>query len=87
LARVVVLAQRGLEDYEELVRELGAAAFVTSPRDLRPIVRLARGHLAAAPVEESNMIDRIRAQLPWGPVAERPPPAAAPTHEGPPDAR
>jgi hypothetical protein len=87
-ARVVVLAQRGLEEHEELARELGAEAFVTSPRDVPSIARLARGHLAAAPVEDVNLFDRFRARLPWGPVVEQPPIAsAAPTTEGPIDAR
>jgi hypothetical protein len=64
-AAAVVLAERALSDYEWLAREFGAVAFLASPRDLRPIVRLARRHLAAAPAVEGGLTEQILAQLPW----------------------
>lgn len=68
-ATAVAFAERELADHEELARELGAAAFVTSPRDLRPIVRLARRCFSAAPIEEGDIAARVMAQLPWAPTA------------------
>ena len=64
-ARTLVLADRALADYEWLALELGVAAFVTSPRDLLPLVMLARRRLSSPSADPRGPIERIRQQLPW----------------------
>ena len=67
LARAAVVADRGLAPYEWLVREAGAVHFLTLPRRLGPLARLALRHLANVPVPEQSLIERIWATLPWPP--------------------
>lgn len=65
-ARAAVVADRSLADWEWLMREAGAVHFLTSPRKLGPLVDLACRHLAAAPVPQQTLSERIWAGLPWG---------------------
>jgi hypothetical protein len=67
LARAAVVADRGLAEYEWLVREAGAVHFLTSPRGLAPLARLVVRHLANVPVPEQPLVERIWATLPWPP--------------------
>ena len=66
-ARVAVVAERSLADYEWLMREAGALWFATSPRALRPVVTLAVRHLqlqtASAP--PCDLVQQIWSSLPW----------------------
>ncbi len=66
LARVAVVADRDLADYQWLAREAGAVHFVCSRRQLGPLAQLACRHLARAPVVPQGLAQRIWATLPWG---------------------
>ena len=48
-ARLAVVADRSLADYESLMREAGAVHFLSSPRQTGPLARLAGRHLAQVP--------------------------------------
>ena len=66
LARVAVVAERSLADYQWLMREAGAVHFICSPRQAGPLARLAAGHLAQAPAPQRSLTQQIWAGLPWG---------------------
>lgn len=66
LARLAVVADRSLADYQWLIREAGAVHFTCSPRQLGPMARLARRHLAQAPGPQRSLSEQIWATLPWG---------------------
>jgi len=66
LARVAVVAEREMAPWEWLVRQAGAIHFTTSPRRLKPLAELIRGHLARAPRRRLGTTERIWASLPWG---------------------
>ena len=65
-ARLAVVAQRSLADYEWLVREAGAACFLVSPRQVGGLAQLACRHLAEAPLPQQSLTERIWSGLPWG---------------------
>jgi len=67
-ARVAVVAERSLAEYEWLLREAGAVWFATSPRELKPIVRLAQRHVLLAPVPPRDLAQQVWSSLPWGPA-------------------
>ncbi len=71
-ARVAVVAERSLAQYEWLVRELGATWFAVSPRELAPLVGLARRHFERSPAPQSDTIEQIWNCLPWGTSSTRP---------------
>jgi len=64
-ARAAVLAPRGQEPYEWVLREAGAVHVVFSPRQAASILRLAKQHLASAPLQERTLRELIWASLPW----------------------
>lgn len=64
-ARFMVLAARGLEDHDLLMRESGALEVAYSPRKLLPLVRLIGRHLARAPKTEQTLEEAIWGGLPW----------------------
>ncbi len=64
-ALVVVAAERRLARCERLVRELGAVHFLVSPRELPALCGMVERHAARAPEIESELGDRIWAELPW----------------------
>ncbi|MFN0021953.1 MAG: hypothetical protein ACKVP0_27205 [Pirellulaceae bacterium] len=66
LARFVVLAVRGLESQELLLREAGAIHVTFSPRSLSPLLRLVRRHLARAPKSVQTLEEAVWSGLPWG---------------------
>jgi len=66
LARMAVVADRSLAEYEWLMREAGAVHFTCSPRRLGPPAGVARRHLAQAPRPPETVDQRIWAGLPWG---------------------
>ena len=73
--RAIVMAERRLATYGELVREAGAIHFVVSPRSLGDVAELARRRIgqldASAPLGLSDLEDpraRIVADLPWSDV-------------------
>jgi hypothetical protein len=68
-ARAVVLAERGLEPYEWLMREAGAAHFTTSPREAEDLARLAERHVGRAGSSQADPAARIWRSLPWSDAA------------------
>jgi hypothetical protein len=66
LARAVVVADRGLAEYELWVREAGAAWFETSPRNLTGVAAMARRHLDSIPGPTRSLTEEVWANLPWG---------------------
>lgn len=67
-ARVAVVAERSLADYEGLLREAGAAWFATSPRELKPMVTLVQRHLQRAPLPPRDFTQQVWDSLPWRPT-------------------
>lgn len=65
-AVAAVAAERRLADHEWLARELGAAHFIISPRELPGLCRMVERHAALAPEIELELEERIWASLPWG---------------------
>jgi hypothetical protein len=68
-ARAVVVAERSLAPYEWAVREAGALAMSTSPRNLGPLAALVKSFLNIYQRGESTMTERVWNSLPWKPVA------------------
>jgi len=66
LARVAVVADRALADWQWLLRESGAVHFTCSPRRLGPVARLARRHLGEMPSPPRTVKQEVWARLPWG---------------------
>lgn len=64
-AAVVVVAEREMAAYEWLARELGALAFVTSPRRLGGLCQLALRHAGQRSPSPASLSERIWADLPW----------------------
>jgi hypothetical protein len=65
LARVAVVAARGLAGHEWLMREAGAVHMTCSPRRLGPLAEIALRHLAGIPAPQQTMVARIWSSLPW----------------------
>jgi hypothetical protein len=65
-ARVVVLAERGLAEYEEWMREAGAVHFETSPRRLGRLSGLVARHASKVAAPATSIRERIWMRLPWG---------------------
>ena len=65
LARIAVVAPRAMAAYEWLFREAGAVHFTSSPRQLGPLAKAARRHLAGAPVRQQSLAERLWSSLPW----------------------
>lgn len=69
-ARVVILAQRELGDYEWLFREAGAIHFTSSPRELAGLPGLVRRHFRRVPAPPAtSLAAQVWDALPWGDVA------------------
>ena len=65
MARLAVVADRGLAGHEWLMREAGAVHFVCSPRQVGTLAQLACRHLAQVPPPQQSLAERIWASLPW----------------------
>ncbi len=65
-ARVAVVADRSMADYQWLMREAGAVHFTCSPRRLAPLAQTASRHFARVPVQRQSLTERIWSSLPWG---------------------
>jgi len=65
--RIAVVAQRNMARFEWVLREAGAAHFLTSCRRLSPLAGLVVRHLANVPLPPQSMVERIWASLPWSP--------------------
>lgn len=65
-ARVAVVADFSLADYQWLVREAGAVHFLTTRRRVYELTGLAVRHLSQVPEPRASLADRIWAGLPWG---------------------
>ena len=66
-AVAAVLAERGWESYEWLLREAGAMHFTTSPRQADELVRLAVRHISRQSAPQKNFAAQIWDALPWSP--------------------
>ena len=64
-ARLAVVAERSLAEWEWLLREAGAVHFTCSPRRLGPLARVICRHLAQVPATPQTLTERIWAGLPW----------------------
>lgn len=64
-ARAVVCADRSLAPCEWLLREAGAVHAVFSPRELVPVARMSKRHLAAVPLPPRSVRERVWERLPW----------------------
>jgi len=64
--RSIVLGSRGMEPYEWVLREAGAAHVFFSPRHAGGAARLIERHLAHAPQHQPTFHDSIRTRMPWG---------------------
>lgn len=64
-ACVAIVAARSMAEYEELVRELGAAWFTVSSREMAAIAELGWRHLRRAPPLQGSITERILSSLPW----------------------
>ena len=67
LARVAVVADRSLADWQWLMREAGAVWFCSSPWQVGPIVAMARRHLQLVPVPPRSLAEQLWHDLPWPP--------------------
>lgn len=65
-ARVIVLAERRLAEYEWWMREAGAAHFATSPRRLDLLKGFVVRHARQVAGPPTSPRERIWARLPWG---------------------
>ncbi|HEV7226265.1 MAG TPA: hypothetical protein VGN42_26395 [Pirellulales bacterium] len=65
-AAAAVAAERAIQEYEWPLRELGAAHFIVSPRELPSLCRMVERHAARSPRVELDLEARIWASLPWG---------------------
>ena len=70
-ARFVALADESLAASEPLLREAGAAAVYTSPRQARRLAATALRHLAHAPPADLPLAEAIWNRLPWRSYATR----------------
>jgi hypothetical protein len=69
LAVALVLAERGLESHEWLLREAGAVHFTTSPREADDVARLALRHFSRQAAPAQSLATRIWDALPWSEAA------------------
>lgn len=63
--RFAVVADRRYADREPIVREAGAVHFVSSPRRVGLLARMACRHLAQVPPPQQSLTERIWSSLPW----------------------
>ncbi len=64
-ARAAVVADRSLDAWEQVVREAGAVWFVTSPRNVGLLARMARRHLQTVPKPRRDLVEEVWDWLPW----------------------
>lgn len=67
--RAMVVLARGMQDYESLVRSLGAVHVEQSARDGSRLVELAHRHLLRRQPDgpdTGRLTDNVPTQLPWG---------------------
>jgi hypothetical protein len=65
LARLAVVADRGMESYEWVLREAGAVHFTTSPRTAGDLARIAVRHAACVPQPPATLAAQVWESLPW----------------------
>ncbi len=70
MTRVAVVADRAWRDWEWLAREAGAVWFAASPREVRPLVAIARRHLCLVP-PTADFVEEVWDRLPWKPANEQ----------------
>ena len=65
-ARAAVVGERSFASYEWLLREAGAVHYLSSPRQVGPLAKMACRHLAQVPPPPQSLTERIWTTLPWG---------------------
>jgi DNA-binding NtrC family response regulator len=68
-ARAAVVAERGCERYEWLMREAGAIHFISSPREADALAQLAVRLAARGPTPRTTLVAQIWDSLPWQELA------------------
>ena len=68
-ARVVVLADHGLQACEQPLREAGAVHFVASPRELGGLERTISNHFAGLATTHNDFAESVWDRLPWSDAA------------------
>ena len=64
-ACVIALADGDQQHRQWLLRGAGAVHFVRSPRDMAPVVEIARRHLAPF-LPQPSLVERILTEIDWG---------------------
>jgi hypothetical protein len=64
-ARAIVVTDRELECWEDLLREAGALHVAYSPRRFDAITRMAISHLPAIVLPDVSLLDEFRSRMPW----------------------
>jgi len=67
-ARVAVVAERSLAEYEWLLREAGAVWFATSPRELKPMIAIVQRNMQLTPLPARDLTQQVWDSLPWRPT-------------------
>jgi DNA-binding response OmpR family regulator len=70
-AQAIVLAERGLEPLEWVLREAGAVDVVFSPRSLAPTARLAQRYVQSVPPADIDIREAVWRRLPFAVGARR----------------
>ncbi len=70
-ARAIVLAERGSEPFEWVLREAGAAHVQFSPRSLDATARLIQRHTDSVPPADIDFREAIRRRLPFAAAARQ----------------
>jgi hypothetical protein len=70
-ARVIILADRGLEACEGLLCEAGAIHFSVSPRELAGLDRTIRNHFGRLSVPQAGFAETVWDSLPWSEAVNR----------------
>ena len=65
-AAAIVVADRGLERWEYVMREAGAKYFQCGHRNLAKIIQIAANHAKNQPTPQITLRERIWSSLPWG---------------------
>lgn len=63
--RLAAVGPRDVEPYADAIREAGAMAVVLSSRQLAPIARMARRHVARASEPNLTFREQVERRLPW----------------------
>ena len=66
-ARAIIFTNRGLQQYEWILRESGAIDFLTSPRQIQHLAAMADRHIRQIQADSQIGNETIWQRLPWRP--------------------